>query len=186
MVSITFEITVTHTPLSSNWKSNSPLLPFALKSRRTTMYHALIRSKLTQALEGLNKDNFEELLAGMDPQVEHYFAGTHAIGGTRHSTAGVERWFGRVFRLLPDLAFKVKRIAVSGWPWDTTATAEWRGTATSVIGEPYLNDGVHIVRLRMGKIVSMHVYQDTQVLANTCRHMTDKGIEEAAAPPIED
>lgn len=66
------------------------------------MYHALIRSKLTQALEGLNKDNFEELLARMDTQLEHYFAGTHAIGGTRHSKAGVERWFERVFRLLPD------------------------------------------------------------------------------------
>lgn len=44
------------------------------------MYHALIRSKLTQTLEGLNKDNFEESLAGMDTQIEHYFAGTHAIG----------------------------------------------------------------------------------------------------------
>jgi ketosteroid isomerase-like protein len=150
------------------------------------MYHALIRSKLTQTLEGLDKDNFEESLAGMDSQVEHYFAGTHAIGGTRHSTAAVGQWFGRVFRLLPDLTFKVKRITVSGWPWDTTATAEWQSTATSAIGKPYLNDGVHIVRLRMGKIVSMHVYLDTQVLEQVCRDMADGGIAEAAAAPIED
>ena len=150
------------------------------------MYHAFVRSKLTQTLEGLDRDNFEDSLAGMDSQIEHYFAGTHALGGTRHSTAGVERWFGRVFRLLPDLSFKVKRIAVSGWPWNTTATAEWQSKATSVTGEPYLNDGVHIVRLRMGKIVSMHVYLDTQVLADVCRVMVDRGIEEAAAPPIKD
>ena len=150
------------------------------------MYHAFVRSKLTQTLEGLDRDNFEDSLAGMDSQIEHYFAGTHALGGTRHSTAGVERWFGRVFRLLPDLSFKVKRIAVSGWPWNTTATAEWQSKATSFTGEPYLNDGVHIVRLRMGKIVSMHVYLDTQVLADVCRVMVDRGIEEAAAPPIED
>ena len=150
------------------------------------MYHALVRSKLTQTLEGLDKDNFEDSLAGMAPQVEHYFAGTHAIGGTRHSTAAVGRWFGRVFRLLPDLTFKVKRIAVSGWPWDTTATAEWQSTATSAIGKPYLNDGVHIVRLRMGKIVSMHVYLDTQVLERVCHDMADGDIAEAEAAPIED
>jgi ketosteroid isomerase-like protein len=88
--------------------------------------------------------------------------------------------------LLPDLSFKVKRIAVSGWPWNTTATAEWQSTATSAIGKPYLNDGVHIVRLRLGKIVSMHVYLDTQVLEDVCRDMANQGIEEAAEPPIED
>jgi ketosteroid isomerase-like protein len=58
--------------------------------------------------------------------------------------------------------------------------------ATTAIGELYINDGVHVVRLRMGKIVSMHVYLDTQVLADICHIMADKGIEEAAAPTIED
>jgi ketosteroid isomerase-like protein len=149
------------------------------------MYHAFVRHKLTQTLEGLDKDNFTDSLAGMDPQVEHYFAGAHALGGTRHSTVGVERWFGRVFRLLPDL-IKVKRIVVSGWPWNTTATAEWHSTATSAIGKPYLNDGVHMVRLRLGKIVSMHVYLGTQALEDVCRIVAAHGVEEAAAPPIED
>jgi ketosteroid isomerase-like protein len=150
------------------------------------MYHAFVCQKLTQALEELNKDTFEASLTGMDAQLEHKFAGTHALGGTRHSTAAVRRWFERVYRLLPDLSFKVKRIAVTGWPWDTTATAEWHSEATAATGEPYVNDGVHIVRLRMGKIVSMHVYLDTKVLADVCRSMADKGVEEAAAPPIED
>ena len=150
------------------------------------MYHAFVRRKLTQTLEGLGKDNFKESLNGMDPQLEHYFAGAHALGGTRHSTAAVQRWFERVFRLLPDLKFKVKRIAVSGFLWNTTATAEWRSTATSATGELYVNDGVHIVRLRLGKIVSMNVYLDTKVLADVCLVMAEKGIEEAAAVPIED
>ncbi len=150
------------------------------------MYHAFVRRKLTQTLEGLDKDNFKASLDGMDPRIEHYFVGTHALGGTRHSTAAIGRWFERVYRLLPDLSFKVKRIAVSGFLWNTTATAEWRSTATSATGEPYVNDGVHIVRLRLGKIVSMHVYLDTEVLADLCRVMADQGVEEAAAPPIED
>ena len=94
-------------------------------------------------------------------------------------------WFERVYRLLPDLRFTVKRVAVSGGPWNTTATVEWRSTATSATGDPYVNDGVHVVRLRLGKIISMHVYLDT-ALNHTLRVMADKGITEAAAPPIED
>ena len=150
------------------------------------MYQAFFRHKLTQAFEGLNKETFESSLTEMDPQIEHYFAGTHAMGGTRHSVVALQRWFARVYRLLPDLSFKVKHVAVSGYPWDITATVEWRNEATTAIGEPYINDGVHVVRLRKGKIVSMHVYLDTQVLADVCRLMADKGIEEAAASSIED
>lgn len=36
------------------------------------------------------------------------------------------------------------------------------------------------------QIFSMHVYLDTKVLTDVCRVMADKGVEEAAAPPIED
>jgi hypothetical protein len=42
------------------------------------------------------------------------------------------------------------------------------------------------VRLQIGKIVSMHVYLDTQELVEVCRDMADRGTEEAAASPIED
>jgi ketosteroid isomerase-like protein len=151
-----------------------------------TMYHAFVRRKLTQAFEGLGKDTFVESLAGMDPNLEHAFAGSHALGGTRHSTTAVRSWFERVYRLLPDLRFSVKHVAVGGWPWNTTATAEWRSTATASTGEPYVNDGVHVVRLRLGKITSMHVYLDTQVLDHTLRVMAEQGVAEAAAPPIVD
>ena len=150
------------------------------------MYLAFVRRKLTQTFEGLGRDTFAESLAGMDPKLEHSFGGSHALGGTRHSTGAVRSWFERVYRLLPDLRFMVKRIAVSGGPWNTTATVEWRSMATSATGEPYVNDGVHVVRLRLGKIVSMHVYLDTEVLDHSLRVMADKGIAEAAAPPIED
>lgn len=150
------------------------------------MYHTFVRRKLTQSFEELTGDTFAHSLAGMDPKIEHSFGGSHALGGTRHSTAALRLWFERVYRLLPDLRFTVKRVAVSGWPWNTTATAEWRSTATSATGEPYVNDGVHVVRLRLGKIVSMHVYLDTEVLDHTLRVIADRGIMEAAAPPIED
>jgi ketosteroid isomerase-like protein len=150
------------------------------------MYHAIVRRKLTENFTGLSQETIEQTINGMAPHFEHTFAGTHAIGGTRHTTAGMRLWFERVYRLLPDLKFAVKDIAVSGWPWNTTVVAEWHNTATSASGDPYVNDGVHIVCLRWGKIVSMHAYTDTEVLASLCRLMADRGIAEASAPPIED
>jgi ketosteroid isomerase-like protein len=81
------------------------------------------------------------------PRFEHIFAGTHALGGERHTAAAMRRWFEPLFRLLPNLAFKIKHIAVSGSPWDTTIVVEWRDTAPLPGGRPYVNDGVHVMRM---------------------------------------
>ena len=43
---------------------------------------------------------------------------------------------------------------------------------------------MHFIRLRLGKIVSLHAYLDTVRLERTLKAMADKGCEEAAAPPI--
>ena len=87
--------------------------------------------------------------------------------------------------MLPDLSFEITDIAVSGWPNDTTATARWRAHATFADGgEPYRNDGVHVVSLRWFKIVDMDVYQDTQRLGEALDRQARAGVDEAAAPPL--
>ena len=93
----------------------------------------------------------------------------------------MRNWFQRLFRLLPHLAFNVKHIAVSGPPWDTTIVVEWRDTATLPGGAPYVNDGVHVIRMRWGKVTSLHAYLDTEILALAFRKMAAEGIGEAAA-----
>jgi ketosteroid isomerase-like protein len=65
----------------------------------------------------------------------------------------MRRWFEPLFRLLPNLAFKIKHIAVSGSPWDTTIVVEWGDTAPLPGGRPYVNDGVHVMRMRWGKVI---------------------------------
>ena len=96
----------------------------------------------------------------------------------------MRRWFERLFRLFPNLRFEVHSIAASGGPWDTTVVVEWTDRATSADGKDYVNSGVHVIRMRWGKTVSIHEYLDTQVLIDTLNRMAVNGIEEAKAPPI--
>jgi ketosteroid isomerase-like protein len=150
------------------------------------MYHALVRRKLTRVFAELSRGNYEFALAGMAPRFGHVFPGSHPLGGTRHTAAAMRPWFQRLYRLAPGLNFTLKHVAASGPPWDTTAVVEWRGAATLASGEPYVNDGAHVIRMRWGKVVSLHEYLDTEVLADACRRMAEQGIAEAAAEPIED
>lgn len=150
------------------------------------MYHAIVRRKLRQVFASLDKGDHEPLLAGLAPNFDHVFSGTHALGGTRHTKAGMRRWFERLFLLFPNLQFTIKHIAVSGPPWNTVAIVEWRDTATPADAVPYVNDGVHVVRLRWGKLSSLHAYLDTEIVANACRRMADRGIADAGEAPIED
>lgn len=150
------------------------------------MYHAIVRRKLRRVFEELGRGNSEIVLAGLAPTFEHSFAGAHALGGVRHSVDGIRAWFDRVYRLFPDLNFTIKHVAVSGWPWDTTAVIEWNDTATTAIGSHYDNDGTHVVRLRWGQLVSLNAYLDTQIVIDTLDAMSRAGITEAAAAPIED
>ena len=150
------------------------------------MYHAIVRRKLRQVFSSLSQGNFEPGLAGLASRFDHVFSGTHALGGTRHTKAGMRRWFERLFLLFPKLDFTIKHIAVCGPPWNTYAMVEWQDAATPADGVPYVNDGTHFLRLRWGKVVSLHAYLDTQVVADTCRRLAEWGLADAAAPPIED
>lgn len=150
------------------------------------MYHSIIRGKLLKVFVELNRGNYEYALAGMAPRIEHSFAGTHPLGGIRHSKDGMREWFGRLYRLFPGLHFTIKHISVSGSPRDTTALIEWHDSATTATGAPYDNDGVHVVRLRWGKLVSLHAYLDTAIVEEACRHMKVQGVKEADAAPVED
>ena len=150
------------------------------------MYHWLVRRLVRRIFESLSRGDYESVLKGVSPSVLHTFSGTHALGGTRHSVEAMRRWFQRLYRLCPQLNFEVKNIAVSGWPWDTTIVVEWVDRAMPADGSPYVNEGVHIIKLRWGKAVSVHAYLDTQLVEALCHRLAAFSLEEASAPPIED
>jgi len=150
------------------------------------MYHTITRRKLKNVFEQLGRGNSEVAFADLAPQFEHRFSGDHAFGGTRRTAASFRRWFVRLFEVFPDLQFRVNAILVKGWPWNTVAAVEWEDWATLRDGRQYRNEGVHIIRLRWGRVVSLHVYLDTQKIADACRWQAEHGLPQAVAAPIVD
>ena len=150
------------------------------------MYHFIIKQQIRTVFKLLSEQNVEPLLKDFSPQLEHIFPGNHSLGGKRHTLEGMRRWFKRLFFLFPELHFNVKEIVVRGWPWDTLIAVEWMDEGKTLSGEPYSNYGTHFMRLKWGRLVSLHAYLDTQVLEEALSRMARQGIENASAAPIED
>lgn len=149
------------------------------------MYKAIVRRRISAGFDALSRGDCSVALEGLADDVHHVFAGDHPLGGERHSRVAVERWFERLLGLF-ELRFDIRRVAVSGPPWKILATVEWLGHVTPKAGEPYVNEGAHVIEIRRGRVVYFHAYEDSQKVAEACRHMASAGIAEAAADPITD
>jgi len=134
----------------------------------------------------IGQRDYETLLEQTAPSVLHVFPGDHALGGTRHTREALRRWFERLFLLFPELHFEVKEVAVRGLPWDATIMVQWENCGRSCDGQPYANQGAHVLRLRRGRVIYLHEYLDSQRVAEVCRRLAGQGVSEAAAEPITD
>ena len=97
------------------------------------------------------------------------------------SKQALERWFERLYRLIPELHFEVRRISVTGWPWDMMVAVEWTDHGHAVDGVAYENEGAHWIRLQRGKATYIHAYLDTEKLTAICDRLAAAGVEEAAS-----
>jgi ketosteroid isomerase-like protein len=134
----------------------------------------------------IDQQDYETLLEQTAPSVLHVFPGDHALGGTRHSRDALRRWFQRIFLLFPELRFEVKEVAVRGLPWDATVMVQWENRGRACDGQPYANQGAHVLRLRRGRVIYLHEYLDSQRMAEVCRRLARRGLSEAAAEPVTD
>lgn len=150
------------------------------------MYAFFVRRIVKQSFESLNRGDYESVLKEISPSITHIFSGNHALGGTRHSIEAMRQWFQRLYLLSPKLNFTIKNIVVSGFPWDTTIAVEWIDSAQPADGSEYVNEGVHIIKIRWGRVVYLHAYLDTQLTEALCQRLAAYGLAEASAPPIED
>jgi ketosteroid isomerase-like protein len=148
------------------------------------VYKAIARRKAQASFDALSHGDWKSTLKDVAPDVHHVFPGDNAIGGERHSKEALERWFGRLYRLIPDLRFDVQRISVKGWPWDMMVAVEWTDHGHASDGVPYENEGAHWIRLRKGKATYIHAYLDTEKVTAICDRLAEAGVEEAAAAPI--
>lgn len=150
------------------------------------MYHLVVRSKLRRAFRDINMGAYERIVPQFATTHRHAMYGRHALAGERRTLRSTALWYERLKRLLPDLRFDVHRIAVTGWPWDTTATVDWTDHFTLPDGSHGSNQGVHVFGLRWGKVHSLAIHCDTSKLQGYCDHMARLGVKEALADPIQD
>lgn len=149
------------------------------------MYRAFVRRQIADAFTRLSAGDWDSLLSRMAPDVQHTFAGTSALGGSRTGTDAVRAWSDRLQRLLPGLTFHVHTIAADGGPLNTRVGIEWTSTAALPDGSCYINDGAHVVRMSKGRITSFHAYlHDTAVLDRALDVVAASGQGEAHHPPL--
>jgi len=149
------------------------------------MYHALTKRIARNAFGDLSNRNLDPLLDRCAADVRHTFAGAHALGGTRHTRAAFRAWLDRLFRLFPELTFTIRDMMATGPPWNTRLAIAWRDQGTAADGVDYENEGVHLLRLKWGRLVALEAQLDTQHLKRTLDRMAAAGIDEATADPIE-
>jgi ketosteroid isomerase-like protein len=148
------------------------------------MYHSIVKRVATKNFERVNAHDYGAILRDCTADIHHRFGGHHALGGDRHDRDALGRWFERLGRLCPTLKLAVREVWVKGWPHDTTVIIRWTGTQTLPNGAAYENHGVHIVRMRWGKVFEIDANEDSQLVAESLKVFAGSGIEEALAEPI--
>jgi ketosteroid isomerase-like protein len=148
------------------------------------MYHSIVKHIATQNFERVNNHDYDAVLKACTSDIRHRFGGHHALGGERHDREALSRWFQRLGRLAPTLKLNVQDVWVKGWPHHTTIIIRWTATQDLVDGSPYQNHGVHVVRMRWGKVVDIDANEDSQVVAEFLETIAARGVDEAVAAPI--
>lgn len=148
------------------------------------MYHRIVKGIVARGFESISRGEYEAVLRQCAPNVTHFFAGDHALGGERRDVEALRRWFQRLGRLLPGLKLTITDMLARGMPWNTTIVVQWTAQTTLANGTPYHNAGVHFLTLRWGRVHVFRVYEDSQAVASALHCLAENGIAEAVAPPI--
>lgn len=148
------------------------------------MYHAIVERIARRNFQRVGEKDFGPLLDACTPDVHHRFGGDHALGGERHDREALARWFGRLGRLGRHLTLAVEDVWVKGLPHDTTVIVRWSATDRLPDGSPYRNRGVHVVKMRWGRIVDIDAHEDSQAVAAGLERQAALGVAEARAPEI--
>jgi ketosteroid isomerase-like protein len=148
------------------------------------MYHAIVRRKIASAFAGLSAGRIEAITDELSPNAVHYFVGTHALSGTRRTPEAIHAWYERLLRLLQGISFTLHEVRVSGWPWRTQVEAIWTETNCGTDGVRTSAEGVNLIEVRWGRVISVRIYPDTAALERTLQRIAAKGTTEALASPI--
>lgn len=148
------------------------------------MWKRLVARQVRARFLAVEQHDAAQLLHRVAEDVHHAFAGDHALGGERHDRVAFGQWLSRLARLCPTMSFELQHVLVSGPPWHVRVAAHWTARVQPAAGPAYDNAGVHLLRIRQGRLVELLAFEDSQVVAQACERMAALGVDEAGAPPI--
>ncbi len=148
------------------------------------MYHAIVRRRIEGLFRAINQGDAEPVLRQFAERFEHSFLGDSALGGSRTSLPATRQWYRRLYRLLPDIHFDLRKITVSGGPWNTIVVIEWDETNSGADKVRTYNRGIHVVHLRWGHATKLIICPDTVGLNATLERLNAAGHADAKAAPI--
>jgi ketosteroid isomerase-like protein len=148
------------------------------------MYHAIVKRFARKTFLRVNQKDYAAILKDCTPDVHHRFGGNHALGGDRHDREALKLWFERLGRVFPTLQLTVHDVWVTGGPWNTIVIIRWTSVQNLPDDSPYKNHGVHVLRMRWGKVFDIDANEDSQLVAAGLQICAAHGVGEALAPPI--
>lgn len=150
------------------------------------MYQQIAKWQVRKAFQQINAGDFDAAVSTFAPDIHFTFAGDVALGANLNSRESVRGWFERLHEVFPGLTLTIKRISVSGLPWDMVATTEFDVYAPLPDGQDYHNHGVQVVRIRFGQAIEDHIIEDTLKLSDALQVLREHGKSVADAQPLRD
>jgi ketosteroid isomerase-like protein len=150
------------------------------------VYKAFVRYMVRRTLAHLSARRLDGLMARFGVLAVFHFHGDHALGGEARGAAAIRAVFERMYRLFPDLHVEPVTVLVNGWPWDTRIASRLAVRGRLPDGSMYRNEGMQFARIRWGRVVEDHLYEDTDVLQRALRVIADHGVPEACAGALND
>ncbi len=150
------------------------------------MYKTIVERRVRSVFDDINAGNYQAMIDGLAPGFEYRFLGDHPLSGRRTSTTTMRAWWQRLFRLLPNASFELHDVIVQGHPLNTRVAVRSTITATLDSGEPYRNDVMQFMGLRLGKVTDVETMEDTAHFERVLDAMASTGHPDATAEPLED
>lgn len=123
------------------------------------MYAWLVGLVLRAAYRGVVEGRLRLVGALAADDVEFDFPGTSSFAGRYRGKAELLGWLRRFGALQPQ--FTVHEVMVAGPPWSLRAAMRF----TDAIGDDYHNTGMELLVIRWGRVRSVKVFLDTEVIS---------------------
>ena len=128
------------------------------------MYGWLVKKVAQQTFARLAEGDPALATSLLADDVRFRFPGRHPFAADHRSKEDISQWLSRFAHFRPHC--QIHDVVASGPPWNIRAAISWTDTIGDPDDDPYVNEGVCLMRLRWGQVVEERVYLDTQAVAD--------------------